>query len=591
MVRTLNSPLAVQARLLVVEVLVYGMCHSSLVTGCECPAMHAEGEAMRGWLDCIGLNAAETELLIEEGWAVGDFADMSIEDAVSVLRLRRRVHAWRITRCGYDGWADGGKEGYRDARKAAFELASDGPWQGKSLSLFVRMSPSPESLGPFTHFLQPSLLLFWPWRQAELVVMLEANCSKLPPGACAGAGAAGEHDERTAGNQNWESHQELASSKSLQNMSAEHLDIVRARELLTQNPPHARVRHPVNEDESSIFAAPRSRQQYAYFFADLYTSSEFVGLVDTDTLFITPVTPRSLFDEQERPYLVGFVGSPADEYYWSHAPNLTQNFLHRPHVLRAMSQFPLMVRARHLRALRAYAEGVHGASFAHVFRDLCALVPRCSAFCVIGNYLWHFHRDEYAWRFQQLNPHWQPVPLAGQTDDYRFLTHASTHPIARVAVHVGPRGQYHFNVGEVSQAWEPGPHQPKWMDARHPPMSSAHAILCARKQMLWGYCTAVWAVQTERRETHSDTVTDTDTHSRRKEVNQQLDHVSQDCESVFIEQLRPHPYVAGVCVCVCMCMCLYVYVYVCVCVCVCLLMQHPQPYSTSQVCSQTWGWF
>ena len=261
MVRTLNSPLAVQARLLVVEVLVYGMCHLSLVTGCECPAMHAEGEAMRGWLDCIGLNAAETELLIEEGWAVGDFADMSIEDAVSVLRLRRRVHAWRITRCGYDGWADGGKEGYRDARKAAFELASDGPWQGKSLSLFVRMSPSPESLGPFTHFLQPSLLLFWPWRQAELVVMLEANCSKLPPGACAGAGAAGEHDERTAGNQNWESHQELASSKSLQNMSAEHLDIVRARELLTQNPPHARVRTAVRDNTPTVDRTAREREK------------------------------------------------------------------------------------------------------------------------------------------------------------------------------------------------------------------------------------------------------------------------------------------------------------------------------------------
>ena len=43
-----------------------------------------------------------------------------------------------------------------------------------------------------------------------------------------------------------------------------------------------------------MLAAPRARQQYSYYFADLYTSSEFVGLVDTDTLFINTVTPSSL---------------------------------------------------------------------------------------------------------------------------------------------------------------------------------------------------------------------------------------------------------------------------------------------------------
>ena len=53
--------------------------------------------------------------------------------------------------------------------------------------------------------------------------------------------------------------------------------------------------------------APRARQQYAYFIAHLYISSDFVGLVDTDTLFITTVTPSSLFDIHGKPHISGIV--------------------------------------------------------------------------------------------------------------------------------------------------------------------------------------------------------------------------------------------------------------------------------------------
>jgi hypothetical protein len=43
-------------------------------------------------------------------------------------------------------------------------------------------------------------------------------------------------------------------------------------------------------------------------YADLYTTSEYVALVDTDTLFITPVTPADLFDAEGRPVMIVQVG-------------------------------------------------------------------------------------------------------------------------------------------------------------------------------------------------------------------------------------------------------------------------------------------
>ena len=55
--------------------------------------------------------------------------------------------------------------------------AASAEWLHLSLSLFVRMSPTHESLGPFHSILRPSLLLFWPWREIELVAMLEGNAS------------------------------------------------------------------------------------------------------------------------------------------------------------------------------------------------------------------------------------------------------------------------------------------------------------------------------------------------------------------------------------------------------------------------------
>ena len=43
------------------------------------------------------------------------------------------------------------------------------------------------------------------------------------------------------------------------------------------------------------------RQSFSHFHADIYTDAEYVALVDSDTLFVTPVTPGDLLDPFGRP--------------------------------------------------------------------------------------------------------------------------------------------------------------------------------------------------------------------------------------------------------------------------------------------------
>lgn len=95
------------------------------------------------------------------------------------------------------------------------------------------------------------------------------------------------------------------------------------------------------------------------------------------------------------------------------------------------------------------------------------------------------------WSFQQLNQHWESTRILGQTDDWSFLTRENTHPMVRVAVHVGGGGAYHFNVLGGSQ-------ERLWRDDRFPPLEDGLVDVCVKKQMLWGFCLAlVWHARQE----------------------------------------------------------------------------------------------
>lgn len=79
--------------------------------------------------------------------------------------------------------------------------------------------------------------------------------------------------------------------------------------ILTNLPPYPRVffEKPPNID---VFCkgdrrAGYSRQQYSNFYSDLYTNMDYVGIVDSDSFFMTPVIPENLFVDR-KPRIYGY---------------------------------------------------------------------------------------------------------------------------------------------------------------------------------------------------------------------------------------------------------------------------------------------
>ena len=73
-------------------------------------------------------------------------------------------------------------------------------------------------------------------------------------------------------------------------------------------------------DPVTYHSSGHDRQQLVMFWADNFTASEYVGFVDTDTLFITQVVERDLFDTTGRPVVIGIVGKPQNDWWVSVQP-------------------------------------------------------------------------------------------------------------------------------------------------------------------------------------------------------------------------------------------------------------------------------
>ena len=166
----------------------------------------------------------------------------------------------------------------------------------------------------------------------------------------------------------------------------------------------------------------RFRMYYDAFYPELYTKAEYIGFVDTDTLFTTPVTPQSLF-EDKKPIVVGIAGKV---YY----AKCTEYILKANQLMICMSYFPVTIKVSHLVAMRLHIEKLHGKSFAEVFGEAVLKVgggiDGCLCqFAIMCNYIYRFHASEYSFRIQ-MHP------------DDKFSNNFSESekiPFPRVAIH------------------------------------------------------------------------------------------------------------------------------------------------------------
>merc|ERR1719161_3205451 len=105
-------------------------------------------------------------------------------------------------------------------------------------------------------------------------------------------------------------------------------------------------------------ATGRKRMQLLKFIADEFSNAEYIGILDSDTLFTTKVTDHAIF-EGLRPRIIAEVGRPKQAWHRG-VPLVTAAWLRRPEDISCMSYFPIVCQREHFSKLRMHLEALHG---------------------------------------------------------------------------------------------------------------------------------------------------------------------------------------------------------------------------------------
>jgi len=181
------------------------------------------------------------------------------------------------------------------------------------------------------------------------------------------------------------------------------------------------------------------RQQLRMFQADSWSASEYIGFIDTDAVFDTPVVEERLF-ENGRPIVIGRIGRPQDPQFWATVPKATQWATGSEEVMRCMSYFPVVVKRSHIVEMRHWFEKRHNATFDVLFKQMTKRFGGAySQFNIMCQWLWDNKHDEYSWRLHQVTPEWSAVNSTegqvGVDKLRRILAAENTKPQVRVAQH------------------------------------------------------------------------------------------------------------------------------------------------------------
>jgi len=156
--------------------------------------------------------------------------------------------------------------------------------------------------------------------------------------------------------------------------------------------------------------------------------NDVIGIADSDAILTTLPHDHAYFDAQGRPRVIPRVGLPIGDL-WGQSASATLWLLGVPEPARGMAYFPVYFKRAHFAALRAYVEQKHGRPFSELFTAIVRM-GFYSQFNIIVAYAYHFHRDEYAWRwFIPDQDNGQPLDRAalrshhfqGVTHDFSYL--------------------------------------------------------------------------------------------------------------------------------------------------------------------------
>ena len=228
---------------------------------------------------------------------------------------------------------------------------------------------------------------------------------------------------------------------------------------LKQEWPHPQICYRDPGDPNIYHNWGKSRMFWDMMHPDHCTNAAYVGYIDTDTFFSTLVTPNQLF-ENGKPIIVAKIGL-APYTCWEVT---TEIFIGKKEVMQCMSTFPVMIKTEHMKLMREVLAKEQGKTFNDIFKDspIKAGGPGGAwclcQFSIMCNYVWYYHRDEYAWHLQmQPNGNWDgkgwvpsQVPLQYY---YTEVKPEMKIPIPRTSIHL----RYTITNGVLLDKKEPPP--------------------------------------------------------------------------------------------------------------------------------------
>jgi hypothetical protein len=158
--------------------------------------------------------------------------------------------------------------------------------------------------------------------------------------------------------------------------------------------------------DKSLFRRGWNIQQLIMLWADNFTTSEFIGFLDDDTLFSKAIIPYDIFDSQGRPRAIvkypngiEFLKSYGHVRHWY---NQTEYMFGQPAYVNGMTNFPVVIRREHLPEIRQAMLDQHPefASFDDLFISMVRHGKQFSQFQFMMDFLWRTHRDKYSWHFE-----------------------------------------------------------------------------------------------------------------------------------------------------------------------------------------------
>ena len=193
------------------------------------------------------------------------------------------------------------------------------------------------------------------------------------------------------------------------------------------------------------------RQMWSTFFLDKQSTAEFVARADSDSAFITPITPALLFDNLNRPVMYGY----NDPFSQGMCPEVIWIGLGgRPCVadFMVLGGFPVIWKRKHMQEARdditkKYGKSNFTEAFSYMLQHSKDIISPES---MISSWLFYNKRDEYAWHIRDAREsNHREIRGEKVTDAHAQLSAEFNIPmVSRMKQIFGPdkvKGHFRFN--------------------------------------------------------------------------------------------------------------------------------------------------